>query len=125
MNKKPLRASYPIRLRARELRREATPAEAYLWSHLRGRQLQGLKFRRQHPIDRYIVDFVCVEARLIVEVDGDIHLAQQEYDAFRTGYLESRGYRVIRFANDTVLNNVDAVLAAIQQAANDYGAPTP
>jgi very-short-patch-repair endonuclease len=117
MTNKPIRASYPIRQRARELRQDSTPAEAHLWKHLRGRQLQNLKWRRQHPIERYIVDFICIEARLIVEIDGDIHLYQQESDTYRTAFLESCNYRVLRFANDTVLNHLDTVLSAIAQAA--------
>lgn len=102
-----------IRQRARQLRQPQTPAEARLWNRLRRRQLNGHYFRRQHPIGRLIVDFCCTKARMVVEVDGDIHAMQQEYDAARTGWLEERGYRVIRFTNNEVFHELDAVLERI------------
>ena len=102
----------PILARARELRQPQTPAESKLWARLRNSQL-GFKFRRQHPIDRFIADFYCAACRLVVEVDGDSHARQVEYDAARTEWLSERGYRVIRFANRDVYQNLDAVLEAI------------
>jgi len=99
--------------RARELRREQTPLERKLWSRLRGKQLNGLKFRRQHPLGRYIVDFCCVAHGLVLELDGDSHTEQIEYDAERTVWLESQGFRVIRFTNRQVERQMDAVLAEI------------
>lgn len=103
---------------AREMRHEPTPAEDALWKHLRGRRLNGVKFRRQHAIDHYIVDFVCIERQLIIEVDGDIHERpdQSTYDAFRQTYLESLGYRVLRFTNGEVLHSISAVLEVIGAA---------
>lgn len=89
--KKPIRASRPIRQRARELRQELTPAERKLWAALRNKKLNGLKFRRQHPIDRFIVDFYCAAHKLVVEVDGDIHDTQPERDAERSALLEQQG----------------------------------
>src|SRR5690606_8502911 len=100
---------------ARALRRNATEAEVALWQHLRGRRLIGLKFRRQAPIERFIVDFYCPEKRLIVEVDGGQHTA--ESDQARTGRLEALGYKVIRFWNNDVLGNTLAVLETIKARA--------
>ena len=102
---------HPITLaRAREMRHPQTPAEMTLWHALRNRQI-GFKFRRQHPVDRFIIDFYCAEARLLIEVDGDSHLEpdQEEYDKARTEYLEELGYKVIRFTNNDVRYNVSAV----------------
>ena len=97
--------------RARSLRRNATDAEALLWSRLRNRQLNGVKFRRQVPIGPYIADFLSAEARLIVELDGGQHSV--ETDATRTTFLETAGLRVIRFWNHDVLGNIEGVLETI------------
>jgi very-short-patch-repair endonuclease len=94
-----------------------TPAEKVLWNALRRKQLDGLKFRRQIALGPYILDFICSEKRIIVEVDGDIHDGQIDYDAWRTERLEQYGYRVLRFRNDEVLNRLDTVLARIREAA--------
>ena len=102
--------------RARGLRQTMTDAERTLWCHLRNRQLSGLKFRRQHEIDRYIVDFVCTEALLIVELDGGQHADQVNYDERRTQQLEAMGYRVLRFWNNDVLVNIDSVLEVVMEA---------
>jgi len=102
--------------RARGLRQTMTDAERTLWRHLRNRQLSGLKFRRQHEIDRYIVDFVCTEALLIVELDGGQHADQVNYDERRTQQLEAMGYRVLRFWNNDVLVNIDSVLEVVMEA---------
>ncbi len=103
-----------IRQFARELRQPQTPAEATLWRHLRNRNLK-YKFRRQHPIDFFIIDFYCAEAKLLIETDGDSHLAkeQMEYDQARTEYLEELGYKVIRFTNDDVRYTINEVLNEI------------
>lgn len=97
----------------RELRRSQTPLEAKLWKELRAKQISGLKFRRQHPIGPYIVDFYCSSSKLVIEIDGESHGEQVEYDAIRTEYLESRGYRIIRFLNEDVNHNIDGVLEVI------------
>jgi very-short-patch-repair endonuclease len=97
---------------ARKLRRDATDAEARLWHHLRGRRLLDFKFRRQHPVGRHVADFLCEEARLIVELDGGQH-ATSETDASRTASLEAAGYHVLRFWNHDVLGNTDGVLEEI------------
>ena len=97
------------------MRKNPTPAEAALWKVLRGRRLLGLKFRRQHPVGSFIVDFYCAVCKLVVEVDGDIHLQQVAYDQARTEQIESFGYRVVRFSNEAVLNDLEVVLADIAQ----------
>ncbi|WAC64630.1 DUF559 domain-containing protein [Pseudoxanthomonas sp. SL93] len=84
-----------------------------LWQHLRGRRLLGFKFRRQHRVGPYFADFACCDAGLIVELDGSQHLAQSAQDQMRTEFLEQRGYRVVRFWNDTVLGDTHSVLEAI------------
>ena len=107
---------HPVILaRARELRRPLTPAEAKLWQRLRRKQLYGLKFRRQHPIFRFIVDFFCNQNKLVVEVDGAHHAEpeQQAYDEARTEWLEQHRYRVIRFTNREVMSNIEGVLQEI------------
>ena len=119
MRRRPLRASQAVRLKAKELRQVATTAEQALWARLRSRQVDGLKFRRQHPLGRCIADFYCAEARLIVEVDGGIHEVQRDHDADRTAYLEALGHRVIRFRNEDVLAHVEDVLAVIAAVARE------
>jgi very-short-patch-repair endonuclease len=113
-----------LTLRARQLRKEMTPAEKRLWAAIRGRLVDGLKFRRQHALGSYIVDFVCTEKRLIIELDGAVHDQQIDYDAARTQHLEQYGYRVLRFRNDEVLNDLGAVLEKICEAALIPG-PSP
>ena len=102
--------------RARTLRRENTLAEARLWNALRAHGLGGWKWRRQVPRGSYIVDFLCVDAGLVVELDGGHHPEQEDYDARRTACLEALGLRVIRFWNHEVLGDRDAVCTAILQA---------
>jgi very-short-patch-repair endonuclease len=94
---------------ARALRQSAPAAERRLWRMVRAHRLGGYKFRRQIPIDRYIVDFVCMDARLIVELDGPTHEEREAEDAARTEVLQQLGYVVIRFPNDEVLWNIHAV----------------
>ncbi len=103
-------------VRERSLRRQQTDAERKLWQHLRNRRLLGCKFRRQHRIDLFYPDFVCLQARLIIELDGSQHLDQQAYDNARTQRLQQLGYRVIRLWNDDVMLRTDDVLAAIAAA---------
>ncbi|MFC4525435.1 endonuclease domain-containing protein [Dyella halodurans] len=102
--------------RARGLRAGQTDAEQVLWYRLRNRHLQGWKFRRQNEIDQYIVDFVCPDAALIVELDGGQHGEQVAYDEARTRKLQNMGYRVLRFWNNDVLKNLDSVLEVIMEA---------
>ena len=98
---------------ARDLRRRQTDAESLLWYVLRGRRLCGLKFRRQYPIEPWVADFACVEKSLLIELDGDYHDATYEADGRREEDLRRRGWDVIRFANDEVLGDVEAVAIAI------------
>ncbi len=105
--------------RAGELRREPTPAEAKLWKYLRSLDLDGTHFRRQYAIDNYIVDFCAPRAKLIVEVDGSPHVDQQDRDTERTDFLNAKGYCVLRFWNNDILNNIEYVMAAILQAIPD------
>lgn len=95
---------------------EQTDAEQKLWYHLRNRRLQGWKFRRQHGIDRYIADFACPDAALIVELDGSQHGEQLAYDEARTRRLETMGYRVLRFWDNDVLTNIEGMLEVILEA---------
>ena len=113
--RRPWRADAVTRLRAVSLRQEMTPAEKLLWGRLRDRRLRGLKFRRQHPIGDFVVDFYCAAARLIVEVDGPVHVSQRERDAERQLRLEASGYRLFRCTNEDVEGNVDSVLEEIVQ----------
>ncbi len=104
----------PLLQRAREMRQPQTPAEATLWRAIRGRNL-GYKFRRQHPIDHFIIDFYCAEAKLCIEIDGASHFEPEQgaYDAARTTFLEELGYKMIRFTNDDVRYNIHAVIDEI------------
>ena len=117
------RAIPEVKQQARELRREQTPAEAILWQHLRAKQLTGVRFRRQHPIGPYIVDFYCADCRPVVELDGDTHAWLVEYDLARTAWLQNGGYRVIRFTNSEVRWQLEAVLEQIAEACQ--GDPHP
>jgi very-short-patch-repair endonuclease len=111
-----------LKSQVRDLRKQATPSEARLWNSLRGKQL-GVKFRRQHPMHRYVVDFYCVEAGLAIEIDGGVHASQVQEDAGRQAFLESNNIRFLRFSNDDVTNNLAAVLARINQALQ-YDGPS-
>ena len=103
--------THAITARARELRRRRTLAEGVLWSRLRRRRCAGFKFRFQHPVPPYIVDFVCLERRLIIEIDGGQH--NEDRDAGRTRYLESMGFQVLRFWNSEVLYDFGGVYQVI------------
>ena len=104
---------------ARKLRRHATEPEDILWHLLRNRRLDGLKFHRQAPLLAYTVDFLCFERKLIVEVDGRQHRWEQEYDRARTREIEAHGFALIRFRNDEISDDRDAVVAKIRAAARD------
>lgn len=102
--------------RAKELHRNMTPAEVRLWSRLRAHQLEGIHFRNQHAIGNYIVDFCAPRKKIIIELDGSQHLEQEEYDRARTEYLQSKGYKVLGFWNNQVVNDIDGVIRAIIEA---------
>ena len=108
--------------RARELRKNMTDAERLLWSRLRRRQVHGWRFRRQHPIGPFIADFACPQARLVIELDGGQHALAKDEDAARSRWREQSGYRVLRFWNNDVLTQIDAVLQVIASVTQ---APPP
>ncbi|MBC2669389.1 endonuclease domain-containing protein [Novosphingobium piscinae] len=111
--------------RSRELRRNTTEAERRLWQQLRNRQLRGKRFNRQFPVGQFICDFACREQRLIVELDGGHHAHVLDYDLRRTQFLEAQGYRVIRFWNNEVMENIEAVLMRIGEALDNRPSPGP
>ena len=104
-----------ITKKARELRKNMTPQERKLWQFLRNKSIDNLKFRRQYPIENYIVDFICNEKNLIIEIDGGQHNEEDNkiYDAKRTKFLESKGYKVLRFWNNDIDNNIEGVFGEI------------
>jgi very-short-patch-repair endonuclease len=108
----------------RRLRKSMTDAERRLWRSLQRKQLDGLKFRRQHPFGNYIIDFVCLQAGLAVEVDGGQHAEGQTEDTGRTKYLESAGFRVLRFWNNDVLRDTEWVVEVIFRALREL-TPSP
>jgi very-short-patch-repair endonuclease len=105
-------------VRARALRQSSTDAESLLWFRLRNRQLLDLKFRRQRPIGNYIADFVCMEIGLVVELDGGQHLEQLAYDAWREEAMKALGFQTLRFWDNDVLKETDAVMEKIRQVAD-------
>ena len=111
--------------RASELRKNMTEAEKILWTALRRKQVKGKRFRRQHPIDIFIVDFYCHDSKLVIEVDGGVHQEkeQKEYDIGRSDELEKHGLKVIRFTNEQIKNNLAEVLKKIEM--NLYQASPP
>ena len=113
-----------LRYNARELRNNATDAERVLWQSLRGRQIEGARFRRQIPIAGYIADFACPNAGLVIELDGGHHSEQGVYDARRSAVLRSYGYRVLRYWNNDVLNHIEDVVADIQRAMAEKATPS-
>jgi len=99
--------------KAKQLRLKLTLSEEILWEKLRGKQICNVRFRRQHPIESFIVDFYCHAAKLVIEIDGKIHLKQQDYDTFRTKEIEKYNICVLRFSNDEVQHNIDNVIQRI------------
>jgi len=102
---------------ARVLRRNQTPHEYKLWYWLRDKRFEGLKFRRQYPIGKYIVDFCCFEKKLVIELDGGQHNKSEQikYDILRSKYLENQGYKILRFENSEIDENLDGVLEKIME----------
>jgi len=101
---------------AKQLHRNMTPAEAKLWTYLRAHRMIDVHFRNQHAIGKYVVDFCAPRRKLIIELDGSQHFEQEEYDAERTAFLETKGYRILRFWNNEVINDIEGVLRAIALA---------
>ena len=124
MSSSPGRWSTPAKLwnrlkpAARKMRKEPTPAEEQLWQLLRKKPF-GMRARRQHPIERFVVDYFIPQARLVIELDGEIHQKQKTEDQARESFLKENGYRVIRFSNQDVLQNCQQVLESIKAAALD------
>jgi very-short-patch-repair endonuclease len=116
---RPRRSNPKTMHKAGELRRESTPAERKLWAYLRGNKLNGINFRRQHAIGNFVPDFASIKKKLVIELDGSQHLEQEEYDIERTRSLESLGYKVIRFWNNDVMNNINGVIQVIEHALNE------
>jgi very-short-patch-repair endonuclease len=112
---------------AGDLRKSMTPAEKVLWERLRNRQVKGLRFRRQHPLKDFIVDFFCYEAMLVIEVDGSVHdeTSQKERDEQRTMILKRLDIREIRFTNEEVINHTDQIIKRIEAELSTYGAESP
>ncbi|MBN8969297.1 MAG: endonuclease domain-containing protein [Rhizobiales bacterium] len=110
---------------ARRLRRSQTDAERTLWLRLRDRRLAGWKFKRQMPIDRFVVDFCCTDGKLVIELDGGQHAVQTSQDAGRTQTLSAMGYLVLRFWNNDVLTNIDGVLETILSTLPQYAPVSP
>ena len=105
-----------LKPQARRMRRDSTSAEDKLWQQLRRHQVGGLKFRRQHSLGRFVVDFYCAETGLIIEVDGPIHDGLTERDSMRQEFIEALGFRVLRFTNDQIENDLDTVIKKIREA---------
>jgi very-short-patch-repair endonuclease len=119
-------AETPRRRYARELRRTQTKAERMLWRQLRSRRFTGLKFRRQHPVGPFVVDFCSPEARIIIELDGGQHAPTRRDDATRTAILQTHGYHVFRFWNNEVLGNLAGVLQRLADVLTDpHPGPLP
>jgi very-short-patch-repair endonuclease len=114
-------------MRSRELRKKATDAEKKLWQALRRKTINGLRFRRQFPLGPFFPDFLCLPARLVVEVDGDTHASdeQRAYDKERTRWMVSQNFRVLRFWNIEVYENVDGVVEQIERAVREATTPPP
>lgn len=113
-----------LQARAKKLRQNMSEAETRLWHHLRAGRLNGYKFRRQQPMGNYIVDFVCVTPKLIIEADGGQHAEQAEYDQARSLYLNGLGFTVLRFWNDEILRQTDDVLAEILRVLQELERPS-
>jgi very-short-patch-repair endonuclease len=111
--------------RARDLRRNLTNAERRLWSQLRLRQIEGHRFRRQRPVGPYVVDFICLEQRLVIEVDGGQHAERTSQDAKRDAWLRSQGYRILRYWNNEVLSQTEGVVQVIMGALGGEGERPP
>jgi len=109
-----------LKNRAKELRNNSTPAERQLWTHLSRKQLYGIKFRRQHVIAPYILDFYCSSKKLAIEIDGGTHIDREKYDQAREDFLREKGIKVIRFTNTEVKQNPAVVLERIKESLNNF-----
>jgi very-short-patch-repair endonuclease len=114
-----------LNARAKELRNNSTDTERLLWRYLRNSQMEDVKFRRQQPIEAYIVDFVSFDKRIVIELDGSQHAENAEYDEQRSACLRANGFIVLRFWNNEVIENIDGVLEVIRQSCQEVASPTP
>ena len=114
MNQRSRTPKHTIEL-AKEMRKNLTPSEKVLWHELQNKKLNGYKFRNQHPISRYILDFYCHKCLLAVEIDGDFHKFRKDYDEYRDKYMESVGIKTLRFTNEDIFNNLNLVLKKIKE----------
>ncbi len=110
---------------AKNLRKKSTDAERLLWRYLRAKQSEGVKFRRQQPIGNYVVDFVCFENRIVIEVDGGQHQIEKDKDMKRDKWLKEQGFVVLRFWNNEVLKNIEGVMEVIRVNCLCHPPPTP
>jgi very-short-patch-repair endonuclease len=110
-----MKAGYYLKERARDLRNNCTDSERALWCHLRNNQIEGVKFRRQQPIEDYIVDFMSFSPKLIIELDGGQHSDNQKYDEKRDVCLRKNGFDILRFWNNEIIENIEGVLEVIRQ----------
>ncbi len=115
----PKKLSIITRQRAHDLRHNQTEPESKLWTYLRTHRLGDVHFRRQHTIGKYIVDFCAPRQKLIIELDGSQHLDREQQDQVRSSILSSKGYRILRFWNNDVMNNLEAVIVSIEQALSE------
>lgn len=120
-----MKPRHSLRSFARELRNNSTDAERLLWRHLRNSQLEGVKFRRQQPIEMYIVDFVSLDKRIAIELDGGQHAENMDYDEQRDACLRANGFAVLRFWNNDVIKNSQGVLEVIRLHCQQSASPTP
>ncbi len=125
MGEAAMKPRHSLNDRARDLRSQATDAERTLWTHLRNSQIEGVKFRRQQPVENYIADFISFAPRLVVELDGSQHAEHNEYDEHRSNCFRQNGFKVLRFWNNEIFENIDGVLAVIRQGCLDSASPTP
>ncbi len=105
---------------AKTLRKNSTKAERLLWRNLRAKQIDGLKFRRQEPLGDYVVDFICFEKRLVIEVDGGQHMIKVVKDKERESWLKKKGFKILRFWNNEVLRNIEGILEVISRNCSDH-----
>jgi very-short-patch-repair endonuclease len=120
-----IKLSENLTQKAKNLRKTSTFAERLLWRHLRAKQVEGYKFRKQEPIGNYVVDFVCYEKRIIIEVDGSQHQIKTDKDRIRDEWLKKQGFRVLRFWNNEVLRNTEGVYQVIKESCLSHPPPTP
>lgn len=125
MGEAAMKPRHSLSLFARDLRNNSTEAECLLWRYLRNSQLEGIKFRRQQPIETYIVDFVSFYKKIVIELDGGQHSENVVYDKERSSCLHKNGFTVLRFWNNEVFENIEGVLEVIRQLCLEVASPTP